>query len=58
MRAAWRTFRTRDEGANLVEYALLVAVVAGAALVGLTDFSLSLQMLLEPVIDTLGGALP
>jgi Flp pilus assembly pilin Flp len=58
MRAALRAFARSEQGANLVEYTLLVGVVALGALAALGDVVAAIISLFNPLIDGIGDILP
>jgi Flp pilus assembly pilin Flp len=47
-----------DEGATLVEYALLVALIAAVAIVAVQALGDTARDELQDVADTIGGATP
>ena len=47
-----------DEGATLVEYALLVALIAAVAIVAVQALGDTAKDELQDVADTIGGATP
>ena len=58
MGAAVRAFGRSNKGANLVEYALLVGVVALGAIAVLGDLAGAIVSLFEPIAGGLGAILP
>ena len=58
MFAAWRRFVADEQGADLIEYALLAAIVALGAVEALSVFVLGLNSLFEPVTAALTSFLP
>lgn len=53
----WRRFHRSTQGAHVVEYALLVGVVGAGAIAILTNLSVAIVSVFQPVIDTLTAAL-
>lgn len=46
---------TRDDGASLVEYALLVALIAAVAIIAVTALGDNVSSELQDVADSIGG---
>jgi Flp pilus assembly pilin Flp len=58
MHAALRGFQRSNKGSELVEYALLVGVIALGAVAALGDVVAAIVTLFQPLIDGVGGILP
>ena len=53
MLAAWRRFRSEEDGVDLIEYSLLAAIIAVGISALLAEFILGVDGLLQTLIDTL-----
>ena len=53
MLAAWRRFRSEEDGVDLIEYSLLAAIIAVGLSALLAEFILGVDGLLQTLIDTL-----
>lgn len=51
-----KSFFRRDEGANLVEYGILIVLVALVAVGGLNALGTNLNTFFQQIADNIGGA--
>jgi pilus assembly protein Flp/PilA len=49
---------SREDGQALVEYALIIALVALVCIAGLTALGVNINTLLQGIADTVGGVAP